>query len=960
MRFINLFSFFSTALFTLIFLQSCMPDSPMEVNSSFQEVSVNCDSLVNIYEYDPGYAQLCPLPTDIGNQWQEMAVKISTWDSLYGESPDNLITREELDELLRIANAANQQDAPELFPLRIKANRLAANWLETNRDYNRAIEHLEEALQLLDQKKSKSRCDSVELAEIYNLMGIAYVEKLDLENALAYAELSIELNKQLKRADEVVNEFVNIANSYTISGNTPTIGLKYVKSAFCLWENIDKDSFRDTINYWGTFHSKGFVRQTIGDSLLELGNREEAIKQYDRALAVNNNVASILEIGGVNGSEINNYILSKSNTAIIYIKKGTKQYADSIIYTINTLLDTTEKFTKGNPYPLLKGLVYPKLAIAYAAIGKCDTALQLANTASSALINTSETTNLLQSEILDERFYLESLYVIGKVHSYCAEYESGDSLITRLERSLESYQKTLQMLEKMRTEFVNDISSEILAKGPFTKYFAEPVQVAVTLYHLTGETNYLNTAFRISEQGKSFTLRQMINRKTKLETLVKEQATYAQQDYELWMSMENNLRLYKQEGETVYLQNYINAKKAFTDFQQSLKNNPSPEAQLYYLEQFDNNVPSIDYIQSNILDQQTALIEYELGEDSSLAFIILSDRVEVVSLDAKPILVRTVKEFEKSFDGRTKTYRNTAHEAYNRLFAKVHNRLEKVSSDISSLIIIPDENLSKVPFGSLLTSPPGNVNLLELDYLLNEYAITYFYSLTGYEALNKLYKLRPSASELFGGFVASPSSERSVDSYYCNGNALPKLSEMTSEVVKNMTNEQAYLFEKATEKDFMENANRFKIIQLSMHGCLNTTNPLESFLQFHPGTKPYEGKLTVGELYGTSVNASLVVLGNCEAADGKTEAGEGLKSIARAFAYAGCPTVVAPLSSLNDAQGSKVLEYFHKNLQKGQSIHIALRNAKQEYLQTEKEKHPSRWAHLITIGNTNPLFRVSQ
>jgi CHAT domain-containing protein len=99
------------------------------------------------------------------------------------------------------------------------------------------------------------------------------------------------------------------------------------------------------------------------------------------------------------------------------------------------------------------------------------------------------------------------------------------------------------------------------------------------------------------------------------------------------------------------------------------------------------------------------------------------------------------------------------------------------------------------------------------------------------------------------------------------------------------------------------------------------------------------------------------VLSACETGLGEVHEGEGIFSIARGFAYAGCPSLVMSLWKVNDMTTADLVDFFYKNLSQGQPKDEALRNAKLSFLQTADDlsAHPANWAAFIALGNNMPV-----
>jgi len=107
----------------------------------------------------------------------------------------------------------------------------------------------------------------------------------------------------------------------------------------------------------------------------------------------------------------------------------------------------------------------------------------------------------------------------------------------------------------------------------------------------------------------------------------------------------------------------------------------------------------------------------------------------------------------------------------------------------------------------------------------------------------------------------------------------------------------------------------------------------------------------------------MVVLSACNTAFGKLQEGEGPMTLARAFHYAGIPSVVASLWSIPDNSTATIMELFYQELNKGLDKDVALQQAKLAYLQNDDISSPAtrmpvHWAPTVVIGNINPVVSV--
>jgi CHAT domain-containing protein len=167
------------------------------------------------------------------------------------------------------------------------------------------------------------------------------------------------------------------------------------------------------------------------------------------------------------------------------------------------------------------------------------------------------------------------------------------------------------------------------------------------------------------------------------------------------------------------------------------------------------------------------------------------------------------------------------------------------------------------------------------------------------------------------------------------------------------SNAVAYLGQQASKKVFLEMAGSYDVLHLATHAKANVKAGEFSFLAFAPtDSEPNNSLISVGELYNCSLNASMVVLSACETGLGEEVRGEGVLSLARAFAFAGARSIVCSLWSVNDKSTMRLMDYFYELRGSGQTNSLTLQNAKLKYLKENPGAgaHPFYWAGFVAIG----------
>jgi CHAT domain-containing protein len=117
-----------------------------------------------------------------------------------------------------------------------------------------------------------------------------------------------------------------------------------------------------------------------------------------------------------------------------------------------------------------------------------------------------------------------------------------------------------------------------------------------------------------------------------------------------------------------------------------------------------------------------------------------------------------------------------------------------------------------------------------------------------------------------------------------------------------------------------------------------------------------DGLLTALELENLDLRGTeLLVLSQCQMADGVASSSEGVYGMRRAAAIAGARTFVAPLWKVADAPQQALMERFYKELSAGTSRVEALHRAELQLLRDPKTRSFLYWAPVILSGDAGPL-----
>ena len=148
--------------------------------------------------------------------------------------------------------------------------------------------------------------------------------------------------------------------------------------------------------------------------------------------------------------------------------------------------------------------------------------------------------------------------------------------------------------------------------------------------------------------------------------------------------------------------------------------------------------------------------------------------------------------------------------------------------------------------------------------------------------------------------------------------------------------------------------SQYRILHFATHGLLNSERPELSGLVFSlidQEGKPQDGFLRLHEIYNLQLNADLVVLSACETGLGKEIKGEGLIGLTRGFMYAGAPRVIASLWNVDDLATAELMKLFYQRmLRDGLPASAALRAAQLEFSRQKRWASPYFWAGFVLYG----------
>ncbi|HZH96339.1 MAG TPA: CHAT domain-containing tetratricopeptide repeat protein, partial [Flavisolibacter sp.] len=284
------------------------------------------------------------------------------------------------------------------------------------------------------------------------------------------------------------------------------------------------------------------------------------------------------------------------------------------------------------------------------------------------------------------------------------------------------------------------------------------------------------------------------------------------------------------------------------------------------------NIPTVVKLQSG-LDGTTSIVSYHLSDSVLTCFVIGKTYFDVRYQKLYHGFANDLQTFTKALRGAGEGEAVAA--ASKRLYTLLMGNV--LHHNPERLIIIPENELAYLPFEALQDSG-GN-------YLIQKKAVQYQYATALLSPQKKDFK---NASRIaFAPFAAKGFST-----------APNELNRLPQSLVEARSGSGTILLDSgATKKAFIGNSSNKDIIHLATHAFAPNSAGNKSFIAFYPSDKNIENAfLYAPEIYDLDLsNTQLVILSACETGAGDLVRGEGIMSISRAFAYAGCPNVITSL-----------------------------------------------------------------
>lgn len=827
-------------------------------------------------------------------------------------------------------------------------------------DYRRSLEEYNHALELYRLAQSQLGTNATIERGISDAIGNLGGDRLllgEYAEALRYYQQSLAIDERLKLKPGMSLDLQNIGLSFTGMGRSPEALQSFDQSIKLASEAGLKKEEADS-------------RKGKGSALLQLGKYDEASDQYRQALQVYEQaglkqqlVEGLSDLGNLEtrlgdvasaekdfrrALDVSRAINHPRGVTYSLIALGDlewrrKRYNEAAALYRDALAGATEANDRSAMASahLQLALTYRDLKRFEEAAAEVRPALEIARATqarpleAAALFVQGELTRAAGHEEDALKQFVAGEEIVHQIAdpelSWRLSFARGQTLeaLKRNEEALTAYETAVKTIELVRS----GLREERFRAG----YLEDKYQVYVALVQLLLKLGRADEAFVFAEKLRARSYLDMLSRgqpPIRNEAQRQTESSLQNRIRELQHKLEEeNAKLkpeQKRQALDLFSKEMGDAERDYENFLDDLRRTEPAYAAVRAL-----SVPSGKEVEQR-LPANTALIEYVVGEQNLVIFVLTPDglRARTVPLRAIDLEARVDTLRDLMLHKNTNEWKLPAAGLYRTLIAPIEEA--GWLQGIKQLYIIPHSILHYVPFAVLARGVRTGSDRV----LIDDYVLAY---LPAAAALVYADKPKRSSSSVL---AMAPSSTRL------------QFTQRESQSVSDLFPRQHMLLvgSQATESSFKRLADRYDVIHLATHGYFNKLNPLLSGVTLEPDARE-DGRLDVHEILELKLNAELVTLSACDTALGsgyfaEVPAGDDLLGLTRAFLFAGSPSVLASLWEVNDRSAVQLMHSFYGQLRVSDKA-TALAKAQREMRAHGLYRHPYYWGAFTLVGQMN-------
>ena len=746
-----------------------------------------------------------------------------------------------------------------------------------------AIEYGQKALKIILKTQKTEEVNTV-LTFVYNNLGNCFEAKGDYQKAIEYYKKSIGITLKLwgEGHTELSMNYNNLANAYNLNGESSK-ALAFHQLCIDVAHKTQRADHPETALYYNNYAA----------THTEIGNYDKAIELSQKALAIQEKTF---------GKEHPDVALSYLNIGSYYDSK--KDYKEAIKAYQNALYSFSKKLGEKHPFV---GQSYRNLANVQTHIKNYALADSLFQKALYALqYSTIDALPHVNSKV--ELIKTLALKAANEQHWY-----DETKNIAHLNASNTLYKQAMFVIDYQNKTFTTE-GSKLRQKDQYFSVYEGAIKTSFLLSNAHNDSEAIKQAFSYTEQSKANLLQAQFKESSALRnTGIAD--SILQKEYQLRLDIawrEKQRQTKYNEGLLETDSSLLTISSKLFDLQRqydALKTHIGKTYPEYYNLKQDLNTLNITEIQQKLLHSDQTLISYFVGDSSIYAFVIKKQSMKIFDIKKDFPLETWTKQLregiygyhtatvksEKLFETQANNFAEAAFQLHSKLITPLSKRSPLDSNLLTKeVIIVPNGILGYIPFETLLATMPNDATKFKThNYFGKNHIVSYNYSATLWRDMRfKKHKTEPHRP--FMGFAPYFNGDTSLlSSLFTHDIALRKaldsLKYSGEEIYKaqKLLQGDAILNKTATKQAFMDTAGHYRILHLATHGKANDKVGDYCFLAFAEQKDSLDNELLyVRDIYNLSLNADMVVLSAYETGIGELKRGEGIISLARAFAGA--------------------------------------------------------------------------
>jgi CHAT domain-containing protein/predicted negative regulator of RcsB-dependent stress response len=911
------------------------------------------------------------------------------------------------------------------------------SWQGTLEERKNGVEKYHEALELYRRAGDRSR-EAVTLKRL----GVAHFLLWELQKALEKYNEALQISREIGDRREEASVLTFIGGIYWTQGDWRKALENYNESLQLRREVGDRSGEAHTLN-------------NIGLVLWTLWEMREALEKYNEALHLSRAVGDRYREGNI-----------LSNISAVHMALGETQKAlEEANEALQILQEVGYRVQQAS---ILNGIgeTYRSMGETQKALDKFDEALQLSRVVGNREAEANILDNIgeihqslgetqkalekynealpLRQAVGHPRGIPRTLHKIGEVYRSLGETQkaldkfnealplsravgdrNGESTIllgiARVEQTRgnltpahQTIEQAIGIVESLRADIREEHRASYLASR--REYYESYIDILVERHQRNQTAGFDVTAFAVSERARARSL---------LDLLMESRADFRQGVDSSLLERERSLQrllqakaaaqfaLLNRKHTTAQAEAFAKEIDSVTSEYEELRakiraGNPQ------YAALTQPQPLGLAEIQQQVLDPDTLLLEYSLGDNASHLFVVskmsitwrqLPKRAEIEAATRRVYELLTAPQpqpgdTEAKYQARVKEagvrYWTQAAELSRMLLGPVASQLGR-----KRLAVVADGALQYIPFAALPAPAPGNDggrnSRAEPQPLFVEHEIVSLPSASTLATLRRETAGRKPAKKSLAvladpvftdndtrvsrnvGKAGAKEKTKSADSDETDigflqmtrsgretgvigaeggfGRLLSTRREAAAilALVPERERMQALDFEASRTTALSPELGEYRIVHFATHGMLNNLHPELSGIVLSlvdEAGRREDGFLRLQDIYNLKLPAELVVLSACQTGLGKEVRGEGLIGLTRGFMYAGAPRVVASLWKVDDRATSELMKRFYQGMLGPEALSAAeaLRQAQLSIWRQKQWREPYYWAAFVLQG----------